>query len=108
MAIRHAAAAAALVMLAGFAGADAQDATPHAGMLRYPDVSATQIVFLYADDLWLAPREGGTAVPLASPPGEEAFPGSARTAGRIAFVGNYDGNRRHLHVPVDGGRAARG
>ena len=28
---------------------------PHAGMLRYPDVSQSQIVFVYAGDLWLVP-----------------------------------------------------
>ena len=47
---------------------------PHGGMLRFPDVSATQIVFVYADDLWLVPREGGLASPLASPPGLESLP----------------------------------
>ena len=40
---------------------------PDARMLRYPDVSATHIAFVYADDIWLVPREGGTASPLASP-----------------------------------------
>lgn len=44
---------------------------PHAGMMRYPDVSATHVVFAYANDLWLVPREGGVAQPLSSPPGEE-------------------------------------
>ena len=34
---------------------------PHAGMLRYPDVSSTHIAFLYANDLWIVPREGGVA-----------------------------------------------
>ena len=33
------------------------DVSPHAGMLRYPDVSKTQIVFSYANDLWVVPRE---------------------------------------------------
>jgi tricorn protease-like protein len=27
-----------------------------AGMLRYPDVSQAQIVFVYANDLWLVDR----------------------------------------------------
>src|SRR5262245_29366918 len=54
-------------------GAAAQ-VKPHAGMLRFPDVSATSIVFVYANDLWIVPRDGGMATPLASPPGGEAFP----------------------------------
>ena len=37
---------------------------PHGGMLRYPDVSATHIAFVYADDLWLVPRE---VAPCPSP-----------------------------------------
>ena len=41
--------------------ATAQETTiPHPGMLRYPDVSATHIVFVYANDLWVVPRTGDT------------------------------------------------
>jgi tricorn protease len=40
-------------------GLVAQDDLPHPGMLRYPDVSATHVVFSYANDLWVVPREGG-------------------------------------------------
>ena len=47
---------------------------PHAGMLRYPDVGKTQIAFLYAGDVWLAPRAGGMATRLTTAPGQEAFP----------------------------------
>src|SRR6056297_863708 len=42
------------------------DTTPAAGMLRYPDVSASHIVFSYAGNLWTVPRTGGVATPLAS------------------------------------------
>lgn len=45
-----------------------------AGLFRYPDVSATQIVFTYANDIWIVPKEGGTAIKLSSPPGVESFP----------------------------------
>ncbi len=76
---------------------------PHAGMMRYPDVSATQIVFEYANDLWVAPREGGQALPLASPPGSEQFPRFSADGKTIAFMGNYDGNRDLYTVPVAGG-----
>ena len=76
---------------------------PHAGMLRFPDVSETQIVFVYAGDLWLVPREGGVAVPLASPPGGESFPRFSADGQTIAFVGNYDGNDDLYTIPVGGG-----
>lgn len=83
--------------------ADAQDTRPHAGMMRYPAVSSTHIAFVYANDIWLVPRAGGTAVPLASPPGEEAFPRFSPDGRSLAFVGNYDGNRDLYVMPVSGG-----
>jgi len=76
---------------------------PHAGMLRHPDVSATHIVFAYANHLWLAPREGGVASLVASPPGAVAFPRFSPDGQTIAFVGNYDGNRDLYTIPVAGG-----
>jgi len=45
-----------------------------AKMLQNPDVSASQIVFAYAGDLWVVSKEGGTAVMLSSPAGQELFP----------------------------------
>ncbi|TWT40342.1 hypothetical protein RAS1_40500 [Phycisphaerae bacterium RAS1] len=81
--------------------------TPHAGMLRFPDISATHVVFCYANDLWLAPRDGGTAVLLASPPGPEAFPRFSPDGKSVAFIGNYEGNRDLYVVSLDGGPATR-
>ena len=56
------------------AQANGQPNIPHAGMLRFPDISQDSIVFSYANDLWIVPKEGGVARPLASPPGAETFP----------------------------------
>ncbi|KPJ60896.1 MAG: hypothetical protein AMJ46_04175 [Latescibacteria bacterium DG_63] len=80
---------------------------PHAGMLRYPDVSATHIVFLYANDLWLVHKDGGTAAPLASPPGQERYPHFSPDGKLIAFSGNYDGNVDIYTIPVEGGTPSR-
>ncbi len=80
---------------------------PHAGMLRYPDVSATHIAFRYADDLWVVPREGGVAVPLAGPPGGESFPRFSPDGKTIAFMGNYDGDYDLYTIPVSGGTPFR-
>jgi tricorn protease len=96
----------ALACSASIAGAHAQ-VQPHGGMMRYPDVSATQIVFVYADDLWLVSREGGMASPLASPPGVEAFPRFSPDGQTIAFVGNYDGNKDIYTLPISGGVPTR-
>lgn len=76
---------------------------PHPGMLRDPDIGQTHIVFSYAQDLWLVPREGGMARPLASPEGSELRPRFSADGKQIAFVGNYDGNRDLYVIPVDGG-----
>jgi tricorn protease len=45
-----------------------------ARLFRYPDVSATQISFVYGGDIWLAPKSGGTATRITSSTGEESFP----------------------------------
>jgi tricorn protease len=82
-------------------------AQPHGAMLRYPDVSKTHIAFLYANDLWLVPKGGGTAVPLASPPGEESFPRFSPDGNTIAFIGNYDGDVDIYTIPVTGGAPTR-
>src|SRR5436190_1395740 len=74
-----------------------------AGLFRYPDVSKTQIVFTYANDIWIIPKEGGTAVKLSSPPGVEIFPKFSPDGKSIAFTGNYDGNRDVYTMPVAGG-----
>lgn len=76
---------------------------PHAGMLRYPAVSATHITFTYANRLWLAPREGGLASPLAAPSGSLAFPRFSPDGKTVAFVANYEGGRDIYTLPVEGG-----
>ncbi len=77
--------------------------SPHAGMLRFPDVSANQIVFVYANDLWVVNRSGGLASPLASPAGAERFPKFSDDGQTIAFMGNYDGNSDLYTIPISGG-----
>src|SRR6187549_4012410 len=78
-----------------------------ARMLRYPDVSATQIAFVYAGDIWVAPKAGGDALRLSSPRGEESFPRFSPDGGQIAFSGNYDGNTDIYVVPSTGGLPKR-
>lgn len=83
--------------------ASAEEIVPQAGMLRYPHVSKTHITFVYANDIWVVPREGGVARPLASPPGQEENPRFSPDGTQIAFVGNYDGQRDVYIMPVGGG-----
>ncbi len=87
--------------------AHAQDRTPAAGMLRYPDVSKDNIVFVYANDLWLVPREGGMATPLASPAGQEFYPRFSPDGDHVVFQGNYEGDRDLYTIPLTGGAPER-
>ncbi|UCC49239.1 MAG: PD40 domain-containing protein, partial [Gemmatimonadota bacterium] len=74
-----------------------------ARMLRQPDVSQTHIAFVYAGDIWVVPKTGGTAVRLSSPRGEESFPRFSPDGSTIAFSGNYDGNTDIYTIPTMGG-----
>ncbi len=80
---------------------------PSAGMMRFPDVSADHIVFVYANDLWLVDRDGGLATPLASPQGEERMPRFSPDGKSIAFTGNYEGGTDIYVIPTTGGIAER-
>ena len=74
-----------------------------ARMLRTPDVSQTQITFVYAGDIWVVDKAGGVAQRLSSPPGEEAFPRFSPDGSEIAFSGAYDGNLDVYVVSSAGG-----
>jgi tricorn protease len=74
-----------------------------AGLYRFPDVSKTQIVFTYANDLWIMPKEGGESIKLSSPLGVESFPKFSPDGKTIAFTGNYDGNKDVYVIPTNGG-----
>jgi tricorn protease len=78
-----------------------------AGLFRYPDVSATNIVFTYANDLWMIPKTGGAAVKLSSPAGVEVFPKFSPDGKKIAFSGNYDGNADAYVISTSGGVPVR-
>lgn len=82
-------------------------AAVNARMLRFPDVSQTDIAFVYAGDIWVVEKEGGIARRLSSPPGEEAFPRFSPDGAMIAFSGNYDGNLDVYTVASTGGEAMR-
>ncbi|MFM9146077.1 MAG: peptidase S41, partial [Phycisphaerales bacterium] len=83
------------------------DTTPDAAMLRYPDIGKSDIVFVFAGNLWLVPKEGGTARPVTTVAGAEVLPKFAPDGTRIAFVGNYDGNRDLYVMPAAGGPPVR-
>jgi len=76
---------------------------PHAGMLRYPHVSDSHIVFIYAEQLWTVSKEGGQAVPLANPPGNLMNPRFSPDGKKVAYSANYDGSSSIYWISTDGG-----
>ncbi|HAZ93528.1 MAG TPA: peptidase S41, partial [Chitinophagaceae bacterium] len=88
-----------LISLSAISGAQQIDA----GLFRFPDVSHTQIVFTYANDIWIMPKTGGTAQKLSSPAGLEVFPKFSPDGKTVAFSANYDGNNEIYTLPVTGG-----
>ena len=78
-----------------------------AKMIQNPDVSESQIVFAYAGDLWVVPKEGGTANRLSSPMGQELFPKFSPDGSQIAYDADYDGNMDIYVIPSKGGIPVR-
>src|SRR5262249_24182903 len=74
-----------------------------ARLMRYPDVSATQIAFTYAGDIWVVAKTGGVATRLSSPRGEELFPRFSPDGSEIALTGDYDGCQDIYVMPATGG-----
>ncbi len=91
------------VMIASLSGHTQIDAR----LFRYPDVSATQIAFVYGGDVWTVPKTGGTANRLTSSTGEESFPRFSADGKKLAFSATYDGNTDVYTMPVSGGVPAR-
>ena len=75
-----------------------------ARLLRHPDVSQNQIVFSYAEDLWLVDKNGGQATRLTASPGEETHPKFSPDGRFVAFTAPYgDGNEDLYVISVSGG-----
>lgn len=76
-------------------------------LLRQPTISNTDIVFVYANDLWRVAKDGGDAIRLTSNEGAESNPHFSPDGKLIAFTGQYDGNTDVYVIPVEGGQPQR-
>ncbi len=86
------------------------DAAPNGDatrLLRTPTVSATQIAFAYANNIWVVDRSGGLARRLTSFQGQTSNPHFSPDGRSIAFSGEYAGNTDVYVVPSDGGEPRR-
>ena len=55
-------------------------------LLRQPTMSDSEVVFVYAADLWKAPLNGGNAIRLTSDEGYETNPHFSKDGKWIAFT----------------------
>ncbi len=78
-------------------------ATTAATLFQKPTVNQTNIVFVYAGDLWSVPRAGGDAKRLTTGVGTETNPIFSPDGTQIAFTGEYDGNTDVYVMPAAGG-----
>lgn len=90
----------ALLGVAGSAVADTR-------LLRFPDISQTQVSFVYGGDIYVAPRTGGDARRLTSHAGLELFPKFSPDGAWIAFSAEYSGSRQVYIMPSDGSAAPK-
>lgn len=72
-------------------------------LAQQPALSAAQIVFVFAGDLWSVPRQGGEAKRLTTGSGVESDPSFSFDGKWIAFTGQYDGNTDVFVIPAEGG-----
>ncbi len=75
----------------------------NAKMMRYVDVSDSQIAFVYGGDIWLVPLDGGVAIQLTDSPGEESYPKFSPDGKEIAYTASYNGNQDIYIMPSTGG-----
>jgi tricorn protease len=76
-------------------------------LMRFPDIHNDQVVFVYAEDLWVSSTHGGPARRLTAHPGDELYPKFSPDGKWIAFTGEYDGNSDVFVVPAAGGEPKR-
>lgn len=97
--------AATTCLLALTSGASAQE--DQSLLLRMPAVSADQIVFVYAGDLWRASLDGSDPTRLTSHPADERAPHISPDGRLIAFTASYEGNQDVYVMPMTGGQPER-
>ena len=72
-------------------------------LLWQPAISKDRIAFIYAEDLWVANRDGSYPRRITASEGGESSPVFSPDGSMIAFTGQYDGNTDVFIVPAAGG-----
>lgn len=72
-------------------------------LMTNPAISKNKIAFIYAEDLWVANRDGSNPIRLTIDEGIESNPIFSPDGSKIAFSAEYDGNIDVFIVDVTGG-----
>lgn len=96
-----------ILIIAAIGFTTTAEAQISAKLMRFMDVSDTQITFVYGGDIWVMPKAGGMAVQVTNSPGEETWPRFSPNGKEIAFTANYNGNQDIYVMPVTGGVPTR-
>jgi tricorn protease len=76
-------------------------------LLKQPTISEKEIVFLYAGDLWIVPRDGTSPRRLTAQKGAKSSPHFSPDGEWVAFSANYDGNQSVYVISREGGSPKR-
>ena len=72
-------------------------------LLSQPAISSSHIAFIYAEDLWVANKDGSAPRRITVDEGVESNPVFSPDGKTIAFNAQYDGNTDVFVVPATGG-----
>ena len=96
-----------LCLLAMVSATAPADVLAQTRFLRQPSVSATEIAFVHANDVWIAGRDGGMARRVTTFEGAETEPAFSPDGRWLAFTGEYAGNQDVYLVAAAGGQPRR-
>jgi tricorn protease len=82
-------------------------AAEHRPLMRFPDIYENKVVFVYGEDIWSVPAQGGVAVRLTIHDGQERSPKFSPDGTLIAFTAEYDGNSDVYVMNTTGGEIRR-
>ena len=77
--------------------------TSNTRLLAQPSISDSHIAFIYAEDLWVADKDGSNPKRLTIDRGVESNPVFSPDGKTIAFSASYDGNIDIFSIPTTGG-----
>src|SRR5438045_8706037 len=90
---------AAILPLMPLSGLVSVAAPPETRLMRYPGIRHDQVVFGYAEDLWIASTSGGQARRLNAHPGDELVHKIAPDGNWLAFTRQYASNNDVVAPP---------